>query len=137
MSSASARRSQPAAAAGANSEPKHCRRRDVEVSAARIRPSGARTARGTGESPAEARGNGKRTRIALGHRDHGKAKATALTLAAKLQLAEHVTASTLTLGTLFDNYMREVTPRKGPSAQQHDRAFAEMFVRTFGPAHTA
>jgi integrase len=42
------------------------------------------------------------------------------------------TAPALTVGVLFDNYLREETPLKGASKQQHDRAAGEMFVRFLG-----
>ena len=76
--------------------------------------------------------DGKRKRIALGHRDRNRAKAKAEEVAAALRKAEAPITAAPTLRTLFDNYMREVTPRKGGSKQKHDHRAAEMFAQFFG-----
>jgi integrase len=75
---------------------------------------------------------GKRKRIALGHRDRKQATAKAEEVAAALRKALAPIAPAPTLRTLFDNYIREVTPRKGQSKQRHDRRAAEMFLEFFG-----
>ena len=64
---------------------------------------------------------GKRKRIALGHRDRARAKAKAEEVAAALRRAVVPIGPAPTLRTLFDNYVCEVTPRKGQSKQRHDR----------------
>ena len=70
---------------------------------------------------------GRRKRIALGHHDRKAAKAKAEEVAAALRLGNQPSRSELTLQTLFDNYLREVTPRKSPSSQQKDRQAARLF----------
>ncbi len=80
---------------------------------------------------------GKRRRIALGHRDRKRAKAKAEEVAAALREALVPIGPAPTLRTLFDNYIREVTPRKGQSKQGHDRRAAEMFMGFFGPHRRA
>ncbi len=79
---------------------------------------------------------GQRKRIALGHRDREAAKAKAETLAAALRRGDAPRPATLTLATLFDNYLREVTPQKGRSKQRHDHRAATLFVECFGPSRT-
>ena len=74
---------------------------------------------------------GTRTRIALGHRDREVAKTKAEELAIALRHAEQP-AEMVTLQTLFDIYIVEVTPQKGASKQQHDRRAAERFLEFFG-----
>jgi integrase len=75
---------------------------------------------------------GRRKRIALGHRDRKAAKAKAGEVAAALRLGNQPPRGELTLQTLFDNYLREVTPRKSPSSQQKDRQAARLFEEHFG-----
>lgn len=60
---------------------------------------------------------GKRKRIALGHRDRELAKAKAEEVAAALRKGVVPIGAAPTLCTLFDNHIREVTPRKGQSKQ--------------------
>jgi integrase len=76
---------------------------------------------------------GQRKRIALGHRDPEAAKTKAEEVALALRRAEHRPGPALTLQTLFDNYLREVTPRKSGSSQQHDRRATKLFLEHFGP----
>lgn len=75
---------------------------------------------------------GRRRRVALGHRIRDAAK----TKADELALALRKNASPLdadpSLQSLFDNYLREVTPQKGAGTQKHDRHAAEMFKSLFG-----
>lgn len=79
-------------------------------------------------------------RVALGHTDREQAKAAADTLAAELRTAGagRSTTGPVTLGTLFDIYLREVTPTKGTQKQGHDRECVRMFLEAFGdrPAAT-
>lgn len=75
---------------------------------------------------------GRRKRIALGSRDRARAKAKAEEVAAALRQGTQAARNELPLQTLFDNYLREVTPRKSPSSQQKDRQVARLFLETFG-----
>ncbi len=76
---------------------------------------------------------GQRKRIALGHRDCETAKAKAEELAAALRRGSMPQLATLALATLFDNYLREVTPQKGRSKQSHDQRAAKLFLEYLGP----
>jgi integrase len=76
--------------------------------------------------------NPKRRRLALGHCDRERAKRQADEVAAKLGQGWSPDGRGITLGALFDNYLREVTSYKSPSKERHDRAAAEMFMRFFG-----
>jgi integrase len=76
--------------------------------------------------------DGKRKRVALGHRDTDKAEAQADETAAGLRKQEPPKAASVTLHQLFDSYGREVTPSKAPETQRHDRVCADMFCRFFG-----
>jgi integrase len=80
---------------------------------------------------------GTRKRIALGHRDRGAAKATAEELAAALRRGDAPQLTAPTLVTLFDNYVREVSPQKGTSKQQHDRRAARLLLEYLGPSRRA
>ena len=76
--------------------------------------------------------NGRRTRIALGHQDTEAAKAKAEELATALRRGAIPAGAAPTLDQLFDIYVREVTPQKGPSGQRHDRRTAALFLGFFG-----
>jgi integrase len=80
---------------------------------------------------------GKRKRIALGHRDREAAKVKAEELARALRRGYAPQLAAPTLATLFDNYMREVTPQKGTSKQQHDRRAARLLLEYLGPSRRA
>lgn len=83
--------------------------------------------------PARGGGKPRPRRVALGHRDRERAKAAAEELAAALRRAEPPRAEEhIRLATLFDIYVREVTPTKGGNKQRHDRTCAELFLRAFG-----
>jgi len=71
-------------------------------------------------------------RVALKHADREQAKIAADTLAAELRRGRPATRPALTLHTLFDIYLREVTPMKAEGTQYHDRATAKLFLRAFG-----
>ncbi len=86
----------------------------------------------TGLLSLEVREQGRRVRIALGHRDRAAAKATADKTAAAIRTGEPVQAPSLTLRQLFDNYGAEVTPTKGVSSQQHDRRAARLLLEGLG-----
>ncbi len=91
----------------------------------------------TGLFQIEWRENGRRRSRSLGHRDWARAKRYADEFAAGFVDPEtHGEAEAepepLTLGTLFDIYGEEVTPAKGKTAQYHDRAATNMFLRFFG-----
>jgi integrase len=80
---------------------------------------------------------GQRKRIALGHRDREAAKAKAEELAAALRRGYAPQLAAPTLATLFDNYLREVTPQKGRNKQAHDHRAARLFLECFGPSRKA
>lgn len=73
-----------------------------------------------------------RKRISTHHRDRDRAKQQADELAAESGRPKPQPADELTLRTLFDIYLREVTPSKGESTRKHDHRCAEMFLRFFG-----
>jgi integrase len=73
-----------------------------------------------------------RRRVALGHRNRNAAKGKAEELATALRNNEAPPAPELTLQSLFDNYLREVTPEKGESTQEHDRRAAAFFLDCIG-----
>ena len=76
--------------------------------------------------------DGRRKRVALGHRDTERAKGQAEEVAAALRREEQPNPAELTLTTLFDNYEREVTPRKSASSRQHDRRAMALFREFWG-----
>ena len=69
-----------------------------------------------------------RKRLSLGHRDRQRAAKEVLAIAARLAVDPAHSAGEITLGSLFDIYGTEVTPRKGNAKQLHDRRTAEMFL---------
>ncbi|MEJ7810399.1 MAG: site-specific integrase [Gemmatimonadaceae bacterium] len=73
-----------------------------------------------------------RKRISVGHADRERAKEKADEMAAAFRSLERPHAAELTLGTLFDNYLREVTPRKGDGKRRHDHRAAALFLECFG-----
>jgi integrase len=76
--------------------------------------------------------DGKRVRQSLGHCDRDRAKREADEIAARFGRVEERPPTALTLSGLFDMYEREVTPRKGKSAQSRDRRTFPLFVEAFG-----
>ena len=86
----------------------------------------------TGRMFLEFREAGRRTRVALGHRDCEAAKVAAEQAASALRGHAVVPTGALSLGTLFDIYVREVTPQKSRSAQGHDRRAAALFSACWG-----
>ena len=86
----------------------------------------------TGKMFLEFREAGRRTRVALGHRDCEAAKLAAEQAASALRGHAVVPSGALLLGTLFDIYLREVTPQKSRSAQGHDRRAADLFSACWG-----
>jgi integrase len=92
----------------------------------------------TGKVYLEYRDNqGRKARTACGHRDFASAKAQADELAAQLRHPDRRQVGASTLAQLFDNYLREVTPTKGPSKQAHDRRTAALVLEILGPARRA
>jgi integrase len=77
---------------------------------------------------------GTRKRISLGHTDFTLGKLKANELAAELAKNEGCPVGDLTLKALFDKYVCEVTPTKGPSAQGHDRRARKLFEACWGNA---
>jgi integrase len=82
-------------------------------------------------------GQGKKARTALGHQNFEKAKAQGDALAAALCHPQRLDVDSTSLGELFDNYIREVTPTKGISKQKHDRMTARLILEIIGPAKRA
>src|SRR5690348_380072 len=80
----------------------------------------------TPQSPRE------RRRTALGHHIPDLAKDAAEAKALELRRYTEARPAELTLSVLFDMYLAEKTPGKGPDKQKHDVRTAEMFVRFFG-----
>ncbi|MBA3655959.1 MAG: tyrosine-type recombinase/integrase [Gemmatimonadaceae bacterium] len=74
----------------------------------------------------------RRVRISAGHNDRTAAKSKADELAAAFSKPERARVSEATLNSLFDIYMREVTPMKGASKRAHDHRAAELFKRSWG-----
>jgi integrase len=77
-------------------------------------------------------GQRRKARKALGHSDTAKAKEQADALALAFRRNEPPPQKELTLGSLLDDYLKEVTPAKGESKREHDQRAAEMFGRYFG-----
>lgn len=77
-------------------------------------------------------GKVRRVRLAAGHNDRTAAKSKADELAAAFSKPERARTHAVTLGALFDIYLREVTPTKGESTRAHDVRTAAMFERCFG-----
>ena len=75
---------------------------------------------------------GKRKRLSLGHRDQDKAKQQADEAAAKLGKRQELAPRKLTLRTLFDIYLGEVTPSKSVGKAKHDHRAANTFLECFG-----
>ena len=91
----------------------------------------------TGLYQMEWRENGRRLTRSLGHRDWAKAKRQADEAAADFAMLQpngkaEAEPEPLTLGTLFDIYGEEVTPSKGRTSRQRDRAAMAMFLDFFG-----
>ncbi len=74
----------------------------------------------------------KRKRVSLGHHDRKRAKHTADVTAARLGAGPALGTAEITLGSLFDIYEAEVTPRKSPGVQHHDRTAAQTFLAQWG-----
>lgn len=89
--------------------------------------------RGTGRLFLELYEGRTRKRIALGHRDQERAKAKAEEVAIALRQGEPPAGATLTLHTLFDNYLREVSPQKSAGSRGHDRRAVHLFLSCFSP----
>src|SRR5260370_476991 len=79
----------------------------------------------------EGRGVARRIRQSLGHRYRTLAVRQVKSIAAKL-VAVSGLQHEISLRSLFDIYVREVTPRKGANKQHHDRGTADMFLQFFG-----
>lgn len=91
----------------------------------------------TGTLYLETREDGRRVRIALGHRDREAAQATADKTAVALREATATRPPDVTLAALFETYEAEVTPQKGPSSRQHDRRASRLFLECFGAGRKA
>ena len=91
----------------------------------------------TGLFQVEWRENGRRLTRSLGHRDWARAKRQADEFAAgfagpDLNGNAEAEPEPLTLEKLFDIYGEEVTPSKGRTSRQRDRAAMAMFLKFFG-----
>ena len=85
-----------------------------------------------------ANGERHRKRISLKHHNRRKAKQQADELAARFGTEPLPSAGdVVTLETLFDIYIREVSPFKGEASQKHDRSCVEMFSGFFGRVREA
>jgi integrase len=73
-----------------------------------------------------------RKRVSLGHHDRKRAMHTADVTAARLGAGPTLGTAEISLGSLFDIYEAEVTPRKTPGVQHHDRTAAQMFLAQWG-----
>ena len=78
-------------------------------------------------------GRSSKKRISTGHADRHRAKEQADEMAFKLRSAIPQIHSPLTLKSLCDIYVRDVTAEKSFGKQRHDRATVELFLRCFGP----
>ena len=85
----------------------------------------------------EVKDGGAKRRVALGHRDRDATKAKADQVAAARAQQTYRPRTDFTLATLFDNYVREVTPTKGRHKQAHDRRATRMLLDMLGPQRTA
>ncbi len=74
-----------------------------------------------------------RRRVSLGHRDRNQAKQQADEAAAKLGKAEPLRPQELTLQTLFESYLGEVTLTKSRRIQSQDHQQSRLFLECFGP----
>ncbi len=81
--------------------------------------------------------NGRKRRMALGHRLPDAAKAKADELAAALRSNSSPLDVDPTLQALFDNYVREVTPQKSASTQKHDKSAVKRFESFLGETRRA
>lgn len=82
--------------------------------------------------------HGRRKCIALGHSDRERAKQDADRLAAEFGQSLRVRESgDLTLGELFDIYLRDVTPGKGAEKQSHDRRTAGLWLEAVSASRLA
>jgi integrase len=88
----------------------------------------------TGRLFLELRENGAKRDSSLGHRDREAAKLKAEEIAAALRRPDPRLPADITLGALFDNYLREVTPTKGVRKQAHDRRASTMMLNIIGSA---
>ncbi len=86
----------------------------------------------TGKLSLEFYEHGRRLTQALLTLDKGEAKAQAERLAAEFRAQADASRQPLTLRSLFDNYVREVTPRKTPAKAFHDRRVARVTLEILG-----
>ena len=85
----------------------------------------------------EVRNSGNKRRIALGNTDREAAKAKADEIAAELRQTRPKVRAETTLGVLFDNYLREVTPTKSVTTQKKDKTTLTRIRRVLGDSRTA
>lgn len=75
---------------------------------------------------------GRRLTEPVGDADKAVAKAQADRLASALRSQSHSQETPITLRQLFDNYVREVTPRKSTGKAAHDKRTARLAVDILG-----
>ncbi len=80
----------------------------------------------------DGKGKARRKRHSLGHRDRHRAMQQVRTIAARMGVDPVRTTGEITLGSLFDIYVAEMTPRKSVETQAHDRRAAKMFLALWG-----
>jgi len=73
----------------------------------------------------------RRVRVSAGLTDRAAAKTEADRMAAEFGKNERPRPREMTLGALFDIYLREVTPTKGEGKRRHDIRCVELFSRFF------
>ncbi len=76
--------------------------------------------------------DGKRRSRSLHHADRERGKLAAEELATALRKEEAPRSDELTVKELFDNYLREVTPRKTAAKARHDRTARGLFESCWG-----
>lgn len=91
----------------------------------------------TGKLYLEFYDEGKRLTEPLGSADRAEARAQAERLAAALRAQPGSQEKPVTLQTLFDNYLREVTPKKSGGKAAHDRRTARIALETLGGGREA
>lgn len=91
----------------------------------------------TGKLYLEFYDEGKRLTEPLGSADRAEARAQAERLAAALRAQSRSKEEPVTLQTLFDNYLREVTPKKSGGKAAHDRRTARIALETLGGGREA
>jgi integrase len=88
----------------------------------------------TGKLYLEFYDHGRRLTEPVGHADKAEAKAQAERVASALRAQSYTQDEPVTLQQLFDNYEREVTPRKSAGKAAHDRRTSRITLEILGGA---